>query len=100
MSDFLNPAYSFVFLLVSFFADSVKLFDFVLSVCFLLNRLFKTNIFIPQHINFPLKLINNALAVFDIILTVDETFFVLGVDLIFLMGQELNLFGEFFGFDL
>jgi hypothetical protein len=100
MSDFLNSANGFVFLLISFFADSVELFDFVLSVGFLLKRLFKTSIFIAQHINFSLKFINNFLTVFDIILTVDETFFVLGMDLILLVGQELNLFGEFFGFDL
>jgi hypothetical protein len=100
MSDLLNPANGFVLLLVSFFADSVKLFDFVLSVSFLLKRLFKTSIFISQHVNFSLKFINNALTVLNIILTVDETFFVLGMDLIFLVGQELNLFGQFFGFYL
>jgi hypothetical protein len=75
--DLLNPADSFIFLLISFFTDSVELLDLVLSGSFLLQRFFETDILIAKHVNFPFKFINDTLVMLDVILAVHEALFIL-----------------------
>lgn len=100
MLDLLDPANGFVFLLISFLTDSVKLLYLVLSCSFLLQWLFEANILITQHINFSLKFINDSLVMFDVILAVHEALLIFRVHFILLVGQELNLFCKFFRFCL